>query len=329
MRTPPRRLLALAATLGVALPSCSDAPTPEDLLALRREVNVLRDSLVSTGRRPGALVADAGAARDEVVIGLRTDMVVEVLSAVASRYLSDVRLHLRDDVRVGAGDDVKVSLGLFDVTVGSWDLDVTIERIDARLMADSILLSVPDSQRLAVTVPVHVLDGSGDAVIDFRWDASRVTSLVCGDFAIRERFSGTVEPRVHRVEGYFRLEADSAGVRAVPVLSERMSVSPRPTEAAWRRVRTILADQDRIFNCGLAISKEDMEARLRELLERGFRFDLPGSLLRPAPLPASVVDRVEVAGRSIGVTVESRPPRLDPVWVWLAARVGLEGRPGG
>ncbi|MGD2070279.1 MAG: hypothetical protein PVI57_16505 [Gemmatimonadota bacterium] len=323
------RGLVLVATLGVALPSCSDGPTAEDLLALRQEVDLLRDSLASTGRRPDALVAGARAARDEVVIGLRTEMVVEVLSAAASRYLSDVRLHLRDDVPVSAGDDVKVSLGLFDVTVGSWELDVTIERIDARLRADSILLSVPDSQRLAVTVPVRVLDGSGDAIIDFRWDASRVTSVVCGDFAIRERFSGTVEPRVHRVEGYFQLEVDSAGVRAVPILSERMSVSPRPTEAAWDRVRAILADQDRIFNCGLAISKEDMEARLRELLERGFRFDLPRSLLRPAPLPASVVDRVEVAGRSIGVTVESRPPRLDPDWVWLAARVGVEGRPGG
>lgn len=313
---------ATVAGLCACLAACSSGPSVDEIQTLRREVDLLRDSLAARGRRPADLIAGAGARPGDVVIGLRTGMVVEVISAAAARYLSDVRLHLRGAVDVGAGDDVRLSLaGLFDVSVGHWTVDVTIERIDARLRADSILLSVPDSQHLAVTVPVQVLDGGGDAVVDFRWDARRVTSVVCGDFAIRERFSATVEPRTHRVEGYFVLRPDSAGVTAVPVMTEEVSVSPRPTAESWRRVRAVLEDQDRLFNCGLAISREGMESLLRDLLAEGFRFRLPASILRPVPLPASVADRVEVAGRSLAVGLETRPPRLGPEWMWLAARV--------
>jgi hypothetical protein len=104
-------------------------------------------------------------------------------------------------------------------------------------------------------------------------------------------------------------------------VAQRILVSPQPTEASWARVREILQEQDRIFNCGLALSAEGMENMLRDLLTRGFRFRLPESILRPVPLPASIADQVEVAGRTAVITLRSAPPMLVGDWIWLRGEV--------
>ncbi len=329
IRSPCGLAWILAVATGAA--SCAPAPSEDALRTLQREVGRLQDSLAATGRDVGSLLADAHAGRDDLVIGLGTPMLTEVLTAAADAYLGNVRLHLRHPAVVKAGDDVRVHIGPLNPTVGRWTLNLTIERIDAVLRADSVLIAVPDSQHLSVTVPVQVGSGEGEVVLDFKWDARRVVGVACGDFSVRQRFSGTVEPGIHRVHARIRIEQDSAGLWAVPTVEEKVSVSPRPTPQSWARVRAILAEQDRIFNCGLAISREHMEAMLRDLLEEGFRFSLPSSILQPLPLPAGFENRVEVAGRTLGVSVDLVPPRFDPDRLWFVARVELAGsrRPAG
>jgi hypothetical protein len=304
-----------------------------ELDALRAEVRALGDSAAlrfhadtllasAPGMRADTLLAttdvDSGG---RIAVGLRVNMLQEILSSAASHYLDDVRLHLRLNAVVRAGDQVRVRIGPVNAVAGRWTLVVTVQRVDAMLRAGAIDVVVGDSNRLDLTVPVHVSDATGGALIDFKWDAARLASVVCNDFAISEPFAGYVRPRVYRMRGYFVIAAEDGYMIARPVLRDRISVSPQPTEESWERVRQILSEQDRIFKCGLALSPDRMEAMLRELLTEGFRFRLPASILRPIRLPASLLNDIEVAGRRAAVTIMLDPPRLTHDRLWLHAGI--------
>lgn len=298
-----------------------------ELDALRAEVAVLRAASAAAFESDPGLSAPAGSAHDAVVVALSVDMVRDVLGSAAARYLDRVRLHIRPDVVVRAGDEVRVRAGPITAYAGRWDLAVTIQRIDAVLQAGHVDLAAAGPDRLDVTIPVHIRGASGDALIDFTWDAARVAGVICGDFSVRETFSGVVQPRTELLRGHFSLISDGRGLVARPVLRERLSVSPVPTEESWSRVREILREQNHIFNCGLALSPDGLEERLRTLLERGFRYDLPSSVLRPIPLPGTIASEVEVGGRIVETEVVLEPPLLTTDWLWLRATVSARAYP--
>lgn len=292
-----------------------------ELESLRAEVRALGDSAALRVRADTAVASFQDDSTSRIAVGLRVETLREIVSSAAAHYLDDVRLHLRLDVVVRAGDEVRVRVGPVNAYAGRWDLAVTVQRVDALLRAGAIDIVVGDSNRLDLTVPVHVSDATGEALIDFTWDAARLASVVCSDFAISEPFSGYVRPRTYRMRGHFVVLTEAGRMIARPVLRDRIFVSPQPTEESWKRVREILDEQDRIFRCGLALSPERMETMLRELLTQGFRFSLPASILRPIPLPGSVLNEVEVAGRRVAVTVMPEPPRLVGGRLWLHAGV--------
>jgi hypothetical protein len=302
--------------------ACTRAPEPaaDELAALRAEVRALADSAALRFGDDGAF-ADDDTVASVIAVGVRIETLREILSSAAAHYLNDVRLHLRLNTVVRAGDQVRVRVGPATVTAGRWDLAVTVQRVDATLRAGAIEVVAGDSNRLDLAVPVYVGNATGRALIDFTWDATRVAGVVCSDFAIREPFAGFVRPHTHRMRGYFVVTTEDGAMVARPVLRDRIFVSPQPTEESWERIRQILREQDRIFRCGLALSPERMEAMLRDLLTRGFRFSLPASILRPVPLPGSVIDEVEVAGRRVAVAVTPQPPRITGDRVWLRAVV--------
>jgi hypothetical protein len=307
---------ALVAACGRHDPATAAA----ELATLRAEVRELGDSATSRFREDGLFpVGDDSVST--LGVGVRVETLREILSGAAAHYLDDVRLHLRLDVLLRAGDDVRVRVGPATVTAGRWDLAVTVQRGDALLRAGVIDVMAGDSNRLDLLVPVHVRNASGRAMIDFTWNARRLASVVCSDFAISEPFNGFVRPHTHNMRGYFVIATEGGRMVARPVLRDRIFVSPQPTEESWHRVREILREQDRIFRCGLALSPERMEEMLRDLLTRGFRFSLPSSILRPVPLPGSVLNEVEVAGRRVALAVTPDVPRITRDRLWLRASV--------
>jgi hypothetical protein len=301
------------------------ADTDPELDALRAEVAALR---AAAGSRLvlDTVLANVVADSDAVAIGLRVGAVRDILSSAANRYLSDVRLHLRPNVVVNESDTVAARVGPLRVEAGHWELAVTIQRVNASLSAESIEVAVTDSNRLDITVLVRVSEATGRALIDFRWDAATATSVVCGDFSVREAFTGYVSPRTYQVRGNFRLVTQRGEMLAVPVVYNQIPVSPQPTEASWARVREILNEQNQIFNCGIAMSPSDMETKLRELLTKGFRFRLPSSIIRAVPLPGSIRDEVDVAGRRAALSITPQPPELNGGWLWLRAAVRASAR---
>jgi hypothetical protein len=314
-----RALLSVFVILFCAACARRDSTAAEaELMTLRAEVRSLVDS---AALRLGADTLSEADTVSIIAVAVRVETLQEILSMAASHYLDDVRLHLRLNVVVRAGDEVRVRVGPANVRAGRWDLAVTVQRVDALLRAGVIDVAVGDSNRLDLTVPVLVREARGLALIDFTWDAARVASVVCSDFAVREPFHGFVRPHTQRMRGYFVVVAEEGRMIARPVLRDRVFVSPQPTEESWERVREILRDQDRIFRCGLALSPERMEEMLRDLLTQGFRFSLPTSILRPIPLPGSIIDEIEVAGRRAAVEVTPEPPRLTSDRLWLRAAV--------
>lgn len=314
-------LLLLALLLAAGCFRQDEQAMAEALDALRAEVRALSDSASVRFHADTLLTTTQGDRLSVVAVGLRVETLREILSSTASHYLDDVRLHLRLNAVVRAGDEVRVRVGPVNAFAGRWDLAVTVQRVDAVLRAGAIDVVAGDSNRLDLTVPVHVRDATGAALIDFTWDAARLASVVCSDFAVREQFAGYVHPRTYHMRGYFAVETEGGRMVARPVLRDRIFISPQPTEESWERVREILREQDRIFRCGLALSPERMETMLRALLTQGFRFSLPASILRPIPLPGAVLNEVEVAGRRVAVMVAPEPPRLTRDRLWFRAAV--------
>jgi hypothetical protein len=319
------RWAALTATMcgAVLAAACArhDATTAAaELATLRAEVRALADS-AALRFADDELFPPGDDSTSTIGVGVRVATLREILSGAAAHYLDDVRLHLRLNAVVRAGDDVRVRFGPATITAGRWDLAVTVQRVDALLRAGAIDVVAGDSNRLDLVVPVNVRGATGRAMIDFTWDARRVTSVVCSDFAISEPFHASVRPHTQTMRGHFVVASEGGRMVARPVLRDRIFFSPQPTEESWERVRQILREQDRIFRCGLALSPERMEEMLRDLMTRGFRFALPAAILRPVPLPGSVLNEVEVAGRRVAVAVTPEVPRIIRDRLWLRASV--------
>jgi hypothetical protein len=316
--------LLINVPLALAFGGCGrsdDARATAELEALRAEVAGLRAQAAAFLEADSLVDGANGGVDAALVVGLRLTMVRDVLAGAAERYLGSVQLHLRPNVVVRTGDEVRIRAGPLDVSAGHWDLAVTIRRIDALLEAGRIDLAASNTDRLDLTVPIHIRNASGNALIDFSWTAARLAGVVCSSFSVNEAFSGVVHPRTETVRGYFELVLDEGQLIARPALLRRISVSPVPTEQSWERIREILREQNSIFNCGLALSPDNVEAMLRDLLTRGFRFSLPDAILRPIPLPGSIGNEVDVHGRAVAFEVLPDPPRLTPEWLWLRATV--------
>lgn len=332
----PRVLVLVAIAAAVVVAGCgrgdrgSGAPAESRetaLDSLQAEVGRLRadlDERVAGDSLVRSVVEGGG----DVVVGLSTGLVTRVIDAATRTYLDEVRLHLEPGVEVEEGDEVVVRVGPVRVSAGRWTVRVAVERIDAVLTADTVELTVVDGDRIEAAVPVRVQEASGSATISFTWDATTAASVVCRDFAVRESFRGTVEPYTERLEAALTVEAEGPRLVARPrYTGRRLSVRPEPTPTAWRRVRQILDRQNSIFRCGLAISPDELEARLRRLLRRGFRFEFPESVLQPVELPTRFTEDVTVEGRRFTVGVRPVSLRLDPDRLWYAVDVELVAAP--
>lgn len=310
-------LASILIGLGALAAGCSGdpgAPTRldgDELAGLGTEVDSLR-ALFEQRLVEDTLLRRLADAEGDILLGLRTPFVQNVARWAARGYFDDVELHLRLDETVDEGDEVRVKVGPISIDAGDWRVEVTINSVHARLRADSIGLTVADSNSMSALLIVEVSEGRGEADIRFEWDATTVASIVCRDFEMNETFGGIVEPFTYPVEGRYEFVASADGILAIPRFERpRLRVSPLPTEESWDRARAILDEQNDIFKCGLALQPQDMMDRLDRLLRIGFEFQLPEVLFQPIRLPARIEDRVDVGARRIEI-------RNVPVWLEMS-----------
>ncbi len=323
-RSRPRFVAGLAVALlaGGCGSSGARSEPDEALAAVRQQVAALR-SAVDTRLDPEIMLAGEALEAADVVVRLRVGMLQELLTVVASQYLDDVQLHFSPGTVALEDNEVRTRIGPIRVRAGRWTLHVSINDIRATLRAGEPTITVDSDNRFALHLPAQVESGTGTARIKFEWDAATVISVVCRDFQVDETFSATVRTRDYELDGHFRITPVDGSLVLDPSFPQRLDVQPEPTEESWAHVREILAEQDKMFRCGLALNADNMEAKLREILHTGFRFGLPDSVLRPITMPSSVSETIELGGHMLGVAASPAGLRLTSEWLWYGIDIEL------
>ncbi len=316
-----RCLLALAAALALS-GACRRGPTAADADALRAAIGTLeaeRDRL--RARLDRAAARDprmTGMPREPVRVGIPTSLVQSLTATLVSGLANRVTLELGGLRVTRAGDVHRV------ITLGRYDLVVNLTRVTARLRAGTPAMTF-GRNRVALSLPVHVLSGTASAAIDFRWDGRSLGGAVCGDMEVRETVTGTVAPATYTVRGAIELSGSDEAIIATPrIPRQRIRVNVQPSEATWATVKRLLDSKGGV--CGFVLDRVDIPGALRDLLARGFSVRLPTERLRPVAFPVGVAPVIDVDGQRVAMQVTAVPPQITTDMVWLGARVGVADR---
>jgi hypothetical protein len=260
----------------------------------------------------------------EVVVALRTEYVSGLIKEVSRRYLDRVDLSL-DDIHVQEQGALKKKTFLGEVTLGDWAVKLDVTRVVGTLGGHTPDLEVASGNTVRIAMPISVVSGRGQGIVQFTWDARSVVHAVCHDFEVKEALEATVVPETYRVHGAFNITADRNQIVARPLFPrDKYRLRIELTPESWARVKAALDAQDTWTKCGLAMDPADVLAQLRKAAQDGFDIRLPVSLFRPVALPAGVHSQVEVQGTQVDVDVRSTLLTLTPEVLWYG--VSVQGR---
>jgi hypothetical protein len=292
--------------------------------ALRAEYEALRAQLETHLSAEPLLTCDEVESGD-VVVGIRTPYLGDVIREVSRRYLDRVRLDLAPDIHVREKGELETKTFFGKMKLGDWSVNLNIARLQGVLAGSTPELSIASANTVRVTMPVSIVQGRGSGTVRFGWDSKSVANLVCKDFELTESLEATVLPDRYLVRGGFKLMADAARVVAEPVFPrEKYRVRVDLTPESWAKAEAALRSQDTLGKCGLAMNPEQVVSQLRDLGHKGFEFRLPRTLFRPIVLPARIHSEVAAYGTKVAVQVEPRLLRLTDEALWYG--VAVRGR---
>ncbi len=297
----------------------------ENPAAVQREITALtktRDSLRSLvyfaaesnellqGRPPG-----------DVLIALPTPFVDAVVRNVVLGWFHDVDLHL-PRMRVRNAGDITAPLGILGHrTVGSYDLDVTLEGVHGRLQP-----GVPDlsfgGDTIHVVIPVRIAGGTGVAHVKASWTSRGLAGPVCGDMTAERDVTGQVRARDYFARGRLVLSAVDGRVLADPAfpdLAVRLFIDP--ARSSVNALDSLLATRRGL--CAFAIGKARASARIQEIVGRGFNVHIPQRFFRSIQLPVAVETSMPVADREVSLKVVPSGLAVTRSVVWIGANVSL------
>jgi len=298
----------------------------EDPAAVAREVaslRALRDSLLARG---DTLVKNAELLQripsGDLLIGLPTPFVDRLVRDVIAGWFHDVELHLKG-LRVRKAGEVKAKMGFLGKrSVGTYDLDLTLDDVRGRLQPGEPKLDF-GGDIIRIALPIRVAGGTGEATIAFVWDSKGMASPVCGDLAATRKVSGTVRRADYAVQGRMVLTAVSGAIMAdpdFPELAVRLYIDP--SEESLKVLDELLASKGGA--CGVAIGKAKVGDRIRQLVEKGFLVKIPQKFFRPIRLPVAVETSVPMQDKNrMALTVTPSGLAVTPSIIWLGANVGV------
>ena len=304
-----------------ASPAEPAPPPPVDAAGdaqARAALHVRLQELVAADPFVTEVLADHG----EVVVAVSPALVEDLIQEVAGRYLDRVALDLDLGATFHAGREVKIGTFLGTLKAGRWDVDVTVDRVRGVLEARPPRVRFAEASQVRLDIPVMLREAHGTAGVHFKWDAGSLAGAVCRDFEVRQRVQARVLPEEYAVTGAFRISAGAKALVAQPLFPAttfRLRVDLAP--GSWADVRRALEEQDRLLRCGLALDPDDMLAKLKDVLRKGFDVKLPRSLFRPVELPAHLTREVAVEDRRVELEVRTNDLRVTPRAFWYSAAV--------
>jgi len=313
-----------AAALAIALVltvGCSRRPTSRQVQAWDAEIAALQTELDSLRARAREL-ADADPRirqlpEGEVVISVPTAFLRSVIERVIEDVASNITLSL-SGIKAHVAKSIKKV-----VTIGEFVVDVNIDRVTGKLQPGK-----PDvrfgGNRLSVSLPVKLSEGSGQATVHFVWNGKNVADAVCGDMDITQKLTGSVIPADYVIAGAMKLSLQDNRLVFTPVFPEtRVRIRVRPSKQSWAAVDSILEAKHGV--CGWVLDRVDVRKLLTGVVEeKGFNVKLPIDKLKPFALPAGVTDSVKVGDRVLAVATRTNTIRVDPDAIWYSASVAVD-----
>ncbi len=320
-----RRLMPWLAVvlLVTTVAGCSARQRRQQAEALRQEVNGLeaeRDRL--RARLDAGLTTDprlAGMPSQPLRVGIPTSLLRSVTASLVTSVADRVTLEL-GGLRVRRSGEIRRVISL-----GDYHLNVLLTRVTARLKADTPTITF-GGNRINFSVPVRVLSGAGEAVIDFAWDGRGISGAVCGDMQVKEKVTGTVAPARYVVRGAVHLSGTGDNIVARPAFPpQRIRVQVSPSQASWAAVQQILDSKGGV--CGFVLDRVDIAGAINNVLRRGFNVRLPTNRIGSVSLPVGLSPSVTVDGRALLVQVTAVPPTITEHAIWLGADLSVTPGP--
>ncbi len=315
-------LIALLSVAGVAIYRRTlgldrrNRETPEmlrqQIVALDTERETLRARLEALVVRDPRL---DGMPEAPVRVAVPTTLAKDLVERVVAGVADQVTLELRN-IRVRRTGAVRRM-----VTLGTYDLNVTVDRVLARLRAGTPRLTF-GSNRVAIALPLTLASGTGRATVDFVWDGRTVGGAVCGDMHITQPVTGTVTPRTYQLSGALHLRATATEIVVQPRLPRlRVHIDVDPSPESWAAAQKILDDMRGL--CGFVLDRVDIMGAVARLIEKGFDVRIPTEKVKAMALPVGVENTLLVRGEPVALGIRVGDLVITEQAIWLGAHVSV------
>jgi len=286
---------------------------------LRAEIQALekeRDTL--RARMNELMVKDPrleGMPGSPVRVGVPTTLARDLVQRVVAGFVDQVTLELKNLKVKKSGTVKKV------VTIGQYDLNVTISRVIGKLKTGK-----PDvtfgGNKVAIALPVTVASGTGNATIHFKWDGKNVAGATCGDMEVTQEVSGGVRPDTYPVAGGLVLVATAKDILASPRFPViKVNLKVKPSEASWGAVQKLLDEKTGV--CGYVVEKVNVLGIVQKLIDKGFNVRLPTEKIKPMAVPVGIEPTMEVRGQTVELGIKLGELAITEHMIWLGANVSV------
>jgi hypothetical protein len=313
-------VLATLAAVSVLAASAAcgrqDRETPDSLRAEIAALEKERDTL--RGRMNELMVKDPrleGMPKAPVRVGVPTTLARDLIQRVVAGFVDQVTLELKNLKVKKSGTVKKV------VTIGQYDLKVTINRVIGKLKTGK-----PDvtfgGNKVQVALPVTVASGTGNATINFKWDGKNVAGATCGDLEVTQDVSGSVRPDSYPVAGGLVLSATAEDIVASPRFPViKVNLKVKPSEESWGAVQKILEEKTGL--CGYVVEKVNVLGIVQKLIDKGFNVRLPTEKIKPMAVPVGIEPTMEVRGQPVALAIKLGELAITEHMIWLGANVSV------
>ena len=280
--------------------------------ALEEEIPALRAKL---GERVALDPRLQGMPTTGVRVGVPTTLAGTMIERVVTGFVDSVTLRLTNLKVKKSGTVKKV------VTLGQYDLHVAISEVTGQLKTGAPRVDF-GGDRVALSLPVKIASGSGNANINFKWDGKNVSGAVCGDMEVNQDVSGRVKPEAYEVAGALQLTASARQILAAPRFPVvKVNLKVEPSEESWAAVQAILDSKGGA--CGFVVDKVDIRGVLEGLIGKGFNVRLPTEKVKPMAIPVGIAPTMKVQDKTVRIEVSLSHLKITKHMIWLGADVNV------
>jgi hypothetical protein len=182
--------------------------------------------------------------------------------------------------------------------------------------------------RVAISLPVRLAEGEGNADIRLQWDSKGLTAnLVCGDVDVTKSVTGHVVPQDYTLSGAFKISSTGGAITLSPDFPEELQVRiyVDPTEQAWKAVDEVVKERGAV--CEATLNKIDIKAILGNVVDRGFNVKIPQKLIKPIRLPAGLKQSLDIQGIKLDLQLKPTGLLVSGDRIWYGADIEF-GSPG-